>query len=150
LNKFHIESVTFKVGVSRRAEFVPMVADRLARTKIMTKTNIVLDRPIVFDLRSIGPEYWKNHICVINEALKCFHFYVKNYFRHSRLFLILTKNRSCVLPRVSDGPYDGEAFSGAKKMMSSFMFLEKEWVMTLLDKFKVISYALKSCLANDP
>jgi hypothetical protein len=29
----------------------------------------VLDHPIVFDLRSIVRKYWKNHICVINEAL---------------------------------------------------------------------------------
>jgi hypothetical protein len=28
-----------------------------------------MDRPIVFDLRSIGHEYWKNHICVIKEVL---------------------------------------------------------------------------------
>jgi hypothetical protein len=62
-----------------------------------------VDRPIVFDLRSIGEEYWKNHICVINEALECCHLYV-NYFRRSRLFLILMENQSCVLPRVSDGP----------------------------------------------
>jgi hypothetical protein len=79
-----------------------------------------LDRPIVFDLRSIVRKYWKNHIGVINEALKCCHFYVKIIHTRSRILpgMILTENQSCVLPRrVSDGQvsinrYDGISWLG--------------------------------------
>jgi hypothetical protein len=62
----------------------------------------LLDRPIVFDLRSIVRKYWKSHICVINEALKCCHFYV-NYIKAFSNIMILTETQSCVLPTKSVG-----------------------------------------------
>jgi hypothetical protein len=62
---------------------------------------------IVFDLRSsIVRKYWKNHICVINEALKCCHFYV-NYIKAFSNIMILTHGESILCPTKSVGRSSG-------------------------------------------
>jgi hypothetical protein len=88
------------------------------------------DRPIVFDLRSIVRKYWKNHICVINEALKCCHFYV-NYKGVLEYYDPKRESILCPTPnqRLSTGP----------RHSTNVGSLSKSWTKSILDPRNPIS-----------